>query len=375
MGKIYHMELEKKANKMEKKVIVKLDHYYKSYGLKKVINNLNLEVYEGEFLTLLGSSGCGKTTILRSIAGIDSVTSGKIFIDGIDVTEKSPIARPVNTLFQNYALFPNMTVEQNIGFGLKMKKVPKAEIKKRVNDMLQLVELEGYENRKPVELSGGEQQRVSIARGIINNPKVLLLDEPLSALDLKLRKQMQVELKMLQKRLGITFIYVTHNQEEALTMSDRIVLLHNGKIEQLDTPYNIYRHPKTKYVADFIGDSNIFDAKVIEIKNGIAYFQMGKGIIKVEDNGYHRYDNVFLVFRPEDLIVTSKKLKYNMIKATVIENIYNGSFTRLIMKMDNHSDIKINVDGMKNYQVGDVLNLTWDEEEAIIIRDDIDEKI
>ena len=186
---------------MEEKVIVKLENYSKSYGKKEIIKSLDLEVYEGEFLTLLGSSGCGKTTILRSIAGIDDVTTGKIYIDNVDMTYVNPIKRPVNTLFQNYALFPNMTVEENIGFGLKMKKVPKEEINKRVKEMLNLVQLNGYEDRKPSELSGGEQQRVSIARGVINKPKVLLLDEPLSALDLKLRKQMQVELKMLQKKL------------------------------------------------------------------------------------------------------------------------------------------------------------------------------
>ena len=233
------------------KVIVKLENFSKSYGNKEIIKNLDLEVYEGEFLTLLGSSGCGKTTILRSISGLDYPTSGKIYLDGVDVTDLEPQKREVNTIFQNYALFPLMTIEENIAFGLKMKKVPKDEIEKRVKKMIELVHLEGYEKRKPKELSGGEQKRVSIVRGLINNPKVLLLDEPLSALDLKLRKKMQIELKHLQKKLGITFIYVTHDQDEALSMSDRIVVLKEGKIEQIGTPVNIYEKPKTLYVADF----------------------------------------------------------------------------------------------------------------------------
>ena len=219
-----------------KKVIVRLENFCKSYENKEVIKDINLEVYEGEFLTLLGSSGCGKTTILRAISGLDSVTSGKIYINDVDVTNLDPQEREVNTIFQNYALFPLMTIEDNIGFGLKMKKVPKEEIKKAVKEMMELVHLEGYEKRFPSELSGGEQQRVSIVRGLINNPKVLLLDEPLSALDMKLRKQMQIELKQLQRKFGITFIYVTHSQDEALSMSDRIVVLNEGKIEQIGTP-------------------------------------------------------------------------------------------------------------------------------------------
>ena len=203
------------------KVLVKLEGFGKSYGKKEVIKNIDLEIYEGEFLTLLGSSGCGKTTILRSISGLDVPTVGKVYIDGEDVTYLEPPKRQVNTIFQNYALFPLMNIYDNIAFGLRMKKVPEDEIKKRVDEMLELVHLEGYEKRFPRELSGGEQQRVSLARGLINRPKVLLLDEPISALDLKLRKMMQIELKMLQRKLGITFVYVTHDQDEALSMSDR----------------------------------------------------------------------------------------------------------------------------------------------------------
>ena len=246
-----------------KKVIVKLEGFGKNYGKKEVIKDINLEIYEGEFLTLLGSSGCGKTTILRSISGLDTPTFGKVYIDSVDVTNLEPPKREVNTIFQNYALFPLMTIEDNVAFGLKMKNVPKDEIKERVAKMMELVHLEGYEKRKPKELSGGEQQRVSIIRGLINNPKVLLLDEPLSALDLKLRKKMHIELKQLQKKLGITFIYVTHDQDEALSMSDRIVLLKDGKIEQIGSPVDIYENPNSLYVADFIGEINKFTGEII----------------------------------------------------------------------------------------------------------------
>ena len=249
-----------------KKAIVELKDFSKSYGEKTIIEKVDLKVYEGEFLTLLGSSGCGKTTILRSISGLDHPTTGKVYIDGEDVTELEPPKRKVNTIFQNYALFPLMTIEENVAFGLKMKHIPKEEINKRVKNMLELVHLEGYEKRKPKELSGGEQQRVSIIRGLINNPKVLLLDEPLSALDLKLRKQMQIELKQLQKKLGITFIYVTHDQDEALSMSDRIVVLRNGQIEQIGSPVEVYENPESLYVADFLGEANVFNGKIYGIK-------------------------------------------------------------------------------------------------------------
>jgi len=354
--------------------MVKLENYSKSYGKKEIIKNLNLDIYEGEFLTFLGSSGCGKTTILRSISGIDDVTSGHIYIDDEEVTDLNPIQRHVNTLFQNYALFPHMTVEQNIGFGLKVKGVKKSFIKTRVNEMLDLVQLVGYENRKPAELSGGEQQRVSIARGLINNPKVLLLDEPLSALDLKLRKQMQVELKLLQKKTGITFIYVTHNQEEALTMSDRIVLLHNGEIEQLDTPRNIYRHPKTKYVADFIGDSNIFDGIVVDFKDNNAILEINnQNRIMISNQNYQINDKISIVFRPENFKIIPNN-STNCIKAVIRESIYDGSFLRLIMSTPGHADLKVNVDVEIKYTIGEEVYLSWDEEEIIVIKDDGDEQ-
>ena len=237
----------------------------KWYGENHVVKNMNLEIMEGEFLTLLGPSGCGKTTTLRMIAGFEDATSGIIEVQGERVEEKEPYQRDVNTVFQNYSLFPHMTVYDNVAYGPSIRKMPKDEIKAKVMEMLALVQMSGYEKRKPDALSGGQKQRVAIARALINNPRVLLLDEPLGALDLKLRKQMQIELKRLQKKLGITFVYVTHDQEEAMTMSDRVAVMRNGVILQIGPPLEIYDHPNCRFVADFIGESNVLSGRVTAI--------------------------------------------------------------------------------------------------------------
>lgn len=357
-----------------KKVIVKLENFSKSYGNKKIIDNINLDIYEGEFLTFLGSSGCGKTTILRSISGLDYPTNGKIYIDGLDATNLEPQKREVNTIFQNYALFPLMTIEENIAFGLKMKKVPKNEIKKRVKEMLELVHLEGYEMRKPKDLSGGEQQRVSIVRGLINKPKVLLLDEPLSALDLKLRKKMQIELKQLQKKLGITFIYVTHDQEEALSMSDRIVVLKDGNIEQIGTPVEVYEKPNSLYVADFLGEANVFNGKSISKEKD-------KNILKIDDNlelivlnkELNIDEEVDIVVRPENIKISKTELK-NSIEGKIFEQIYDGAFTKILIKIDKKI-IKSTIYGNdKLYNVGDIVYIYWDVEDAIVLRKNNEKK-
>ena len=249
-----------------------------------VLDNISLEISKGEFITLLGSSGCGKTTTLRIIAGLEQPDAGSVWLNGREVTGLEPNQRDVNTVFQNYALFPHMNVAENIGYGLKLKKVPKSEIRKKVSQMLELVQLEGYERRKPSELSGGQKQRVAIARALVNNPKVLLLDEPLGALDLQLRRAMQIELKHLQKKLGITFIYITHDQEEAINMSDRIAVMRDGRIEQIGTPDEIYNHPKTSYVATFVGNANILHgvAESIQGENAIVKIGNDKVIVKLE---------------------------------------------------------------------------------------------
>ena len=239
-------------------MLLELKNLTKSFGTNQVLKGIDMKIEEGEFITLLGSSGCGKTTTLRIIAGLEEPDEGQVLLNGTDITALEPNHRDINTVFQNYALFPYMNVEKNISYGLRLKKVPKEEIKKHVEEMLSMVQLEGYGKRKPEELSGGQKQRVAIARAVINRPGVLLLDEPLGALDLKLRRQMQSELKNLQKKLGITFIYITHDQEEAINMSDRIAVMRGGVFEQVGTPNEIYYHPRTSYVADFVGNANIF---------------------------------------------------------------------------------------------------------------------
>ena len=281
-----------------------------------VLDNISLEISKGEFITLLGSSGCGKTTTLRIIAGLEQPDAGSVWLNGREVTGLEPNQRDVNTVFQNYALFPHMNVAENIGYGLKLKKVPKSEIRKKVSQMLELVQLEGYEKRKPSELSGGQKQRVAIARALVNNPKILLLDEPLGALDLQLRRAMQIELKHLQKKLGITFIYITHDQEEAINMSDRIAVMKDGRIEQIGTPDEIYNHPKTSYVATFVGNANILHgaAESIQGENAIVKIGNDRVIVKLEtsqqnteDTGVKQYlsagEKVTLAVRSENILL------------------------------------------------------------------------
>lgn len=352
---------------MEKKVIVKLEDFEKSYGEKTVIKKLDLEVYEGEFLTLLGSSGCGKTTILRCISGLEEPTKGRIYLDGKDVTYLEPQKRHVNTIFQNYALFPFMTVKENVSFGLKMKKIDPEEIEKRVKEMIELVHLEGYENRKPKELSGGEQQRVSIIRGLINNPRVLLLDEPLSALDLKLRKKMQIELKRLQRELEVTFIYVTHDQDEALSMSDRIVVLNEGIIEQIGSPLEVYEKPKSEYVATFLGEANLFKGKVIS-NNG------KESTIETDDN---RHLNVLgkyeigtplsVVIRPENIKLSKTPKDENSIKGIVRDEIYDGSFTKLLIEAENHIIKQLTMGNDRPFKENDEVYMHYQVGDAIVI--------
>ncbi len=239
-------------------VILQLNEIHKSFEGTDILKGISLSINRAEFITLLGASGCGKTTTLRIIAGLETPDSGSVLLEGQDITALEPNKRNVNTVFQNYALFPHMNVADNVGYGLKIKKLPKGEIVKRVADALKLVQLEEYGKRMPDQLSGGQRQRIAIARAVVNEPKVLLLDEPLGALDLKLRRQMQLELKRLQKQLGITFIYITHDQEEAINMSDRIAVMNQGVLEQVGTPNEIYYHPRTAYVADFVGNANIY---------------------------------------------------------------------------------------------------------------------
>ena len=256
---------------MSNETILELKNITKSFGDTQVLKGISLSIRQGEFITLLGASGCGKTTTLRIIAGLEAPDNGNVYLNGTDVTTLQPNERNVNTVFQNYALFPHMNVFSNIAYGLKLKKVPKQEITHRVEEMLELVQLAGYGTRMPSELSGGQRQRVAIARAVVNNPQVLLLDEPLGALDLQLRRQMQIELKRIQKRLQITFIYITHDQEEALNMSDRIAVMNQGTFEQIGTPNEVYYHPRTSYAARFVGTANLIPGRISRIEGQTAF--------------------------------------------------------------------------------------------------------
>ena len=349
--------------------IVSLIDVEKSFGNNKVVKKMNMEIKEGEVLTLLGPSGCGKTTTLRMIAGFEEATSGIIKVQGERVEDKEPFERDVNTVFQNYALFPHMSVFDNIAYGLKIKKRPKEEISLRVNAMLDLVQLRGYEGRKPDALSGGQKQRVAIARALINDPKVLLLDEPLGALDLKLRKQMQVELKRLQKKLGITFVYVTHDQEEALTMSDRIAVMNEGIIEQLASPMEIYDRPLTKFVAGFIGESNIFDGKVTGSANGIIEVETHAGTVRVKGEGFEKGEAIHVSIRPEYIKVSRDNAEEFDLRGTVKDFIYMGTVVKTSVDLKDGTEIKYSrFEKDDDFREGDTLSVYWNPERAVAIK-------
>ncbi len=351
------------------KTIVSMVNVDKWYGENHVVKNLNVNISEGEFLTLLGPSGCGKTTTLRMISGFEMPTSGVIKVENESVEKKEPYERDVNTVFQNYALFPNMNVFDNVAYGLKVKKVPKNEIKERVTEMLKLVQLEGFEKRRINQMSGGQKQRVAIARALINRPKVLLLDEPLGALDLKLRKQMQIELKRLQRQLKITFVYVTHDQEEALTMSDRIAVMNQGVVEQIDTPYNIYENPKTKFVASFIGESNIFDTVVTALEEKRVKLGTEAGHISALPGDFQVGDAVSVSVRPENMQFSYERKPGFTIKGVVKEQIYVGNLIKMIVQRSNGEEVKINrFDSSQLAKVGDVVYLNWPLEKGVAMK-------
>lgn len=353
--------------------IIQLINVVKAYGNHIAVRDVSLDIKQGEFLTLLGPSGCGKTTTLRLIAGFEQPTSGTILMEGVSMEGKQPYERNVNTVFQNYALFPHMNVFNNVAFGLTMKKVSKAEIEKRVMEALELVQLVGYEKRMPNQLSGGQKQRVAIARALVNNPKVLLLDEPLGALDLKLRKQMQAELKRLQKKLGITFVYVTHDQEEALTMSDRIALMDKGAIEQIGSPAEIYERPKTKFVAGFIGETNLFEAQVSRIEGEYTILQVENGEIPVVNQELTIGEPVYLSIRPERIRFSySPEGKKFALRGWFKERIYVGSVLKTIISLDNSMEVVINesVDQSSSSLIepGRELFLTWEPSQAVVVK-------
>ncbi|CAN6959528.1 MULTISPECIES: spermidine/putrescine ABC transporter ATP-binding protein PotA [Psychrobacter] len=381
------------------KVLLQLTGLKKTYDQTEVLKDINLDIKHGEFLTLLGPSGCGKTTLLRLIAGFEQPNAGAIYLDGVQMAGLSADKRPVNTVFQQYALFPHMTVAQNVAYGLKLKKIPKDEIQTRVREMLAMVQLEHLANRKPQDLSGGQQQRVAIARAVINRPKLLLLDEPLSALDHKLRLQMQSELKRLQRELGITFVFVTHDQEEALSMSDRIAVMKDGRFQQIGTPIEIYETPANLFTAKFIGETNLFRAEVKGVyadqpdRDG----QVSNGRIEVEvcesqaqdgpttlrnlrrpdfANDVQVGDIVNLLLRPEDLrIYDPNDNAHAGLLGRVIESNYKGSTLDSIIELANGHIIKASEffdedDPSFDYKLNEAVKVSWVDGWEWVLPDD-----
>lgn len=350
------------------KSVIEIKHLSKSYGSIPILKDVSLSIYPGEFLTLLGPSGCGKTTLLRLISGFEKTCSGDIYIHGTCVNQLTPQQRDVHTVFQSYALFPHLTVFENVAFALRCKKIPEPEIQERVQEALERVRLASFGNRATKQLSGGQQQRVAIARAIINRPKVLLLDEPLSSLDYRLRKTMQYELKQLQKSLNMTFVFVTHDQEEALSMSDRIAIFNHGHIEQIGTPREVYETPSNLYVAKFIGEANIFDVDIEALEEDNVCVTVESRALRCKNTGHYTLgERIHLIIRPEDIRVWHQNevtSTDDMIPGTIVDIIYKGSTVDLTLalssgKIINASEFFDEDDDDLAYEIDEVVWIQW----------------
>ncbi len=357
---------------MSDNALLRLSGLEKSIEGTQILRGISLDVQPGEFVTLLGPSGCGKTTTLRIIAGLLSPDAGTVSLDGRDITNLVPEKRDVNTVFQNYALFPHMNVEKNISYGLRVRGVKKPEWQRRVAEMLRLVQLEGYEKRMPSQLSGGQRQRVAIARAVVLNPKLLLLDEPLGALDLKLRQQMQQELKDIQKRLGIAFIYITHDQEEALNMSDRIAIMREGQFEQIGTPEEIYEHPQTRFAAGFIGQTNLIEMDVQAVsEDGLTLAYGGASVpARRAEFPVRPGEKVALSLRTERIGYARTPLEACALPATLKSRHYAGGSMRAILKLETGREVLVLCQSAQRAEgeIGDRVYLSWNPAEAPVVR-------
>lgn len=353
---------------------VELRGVTKRFAETLAVDDVSLNIERGKFLTLLGPSGCGKTTTLRMIGGFEYPTAGEIYISGEPMGNKPPYQRDSSMVFQSYALFPHMTVADNIGYGLRERKVPKADIEQRVNEMLSLVELEGYGNRKPGQLSGGQQQRVALARSLVIEPTVLLLDEPLGALDLKLRRQMQIELKRIQERVGITFVYVTHDQEEALTMSDHIAVMNHGKVEQFGSAEEIYDHPQTYFVADFMGAENILAGQVKAVEGSKVLVEVAGSMLGLPADGYQSGQQVSIMVRPQRVeLAPASDLEDALWQATVKDRVYKGVFMHYQLVLPDGSPLVAEImhDGSgQHFDEGEVVAVNVHLDDCALIPSD-----